>query len=213
MSSEHYFDATPAGDAVYRTITARIAGVERTLTTANKVFSPAHLDEGTRILLEEVPEPPTHGNLLDLGAGWGPISLELALLSPEATVWAVDVNDRALDLVRKNAADLGITNIRAVHPDEVPADIRFEAIWSNPPIRVGKDVLHGMLEHWLPRLVEQGEAWLVVQKNLGGDSLQRWITETLGSEFTVSRHTTAKGFRVILVDHSAADDEDLPDFV
>lgn len=203
MSSEHYFDATPDGDARYQTITAWIAGAERQVTTANKIFSPAHIDGGTRILLDAVPEPPKTGNILDLGAGWGPIALEAALLSPEATVWAVDVNERALDLVRRNAAALGLTNVRAALPDDVPADIRFDAIWSNPPIRVGKEILHGMLEHWIPRLVPGGEAWLVVQKNLGSDSLQRWLDDTLGDDFEVARISTNKGFRVLLAERVA----------
>ncbi|UCR89967.1 class I SAM-dependent methyltransferase [Mycetocola spongiae] len=203
MSTEHYFDALPGGDASYRQITAWIAGAEREVTTANKVFSPGHIDGGTRILLDAVPEPPTHGNILDLGAGWGPIALELAILSPEATIWAVDVNERALDLVRRNAQALGLENIRAVTPEQVPAEITFAAIWSNPPIRVGKEVLHNMLEHWLPRLEVQGEAWLVVAKDLGADSLQRWIAETLGADFEVSRVSTSKGFRVLLADRVA----------
>ncbi|GAA1801586.1 class I SAM-dependent methyltransferase [Agromyces neolithicus] len=195
MASDHYFTAQPAGEAAFRTITVALAGRKLTVTTAGGVFSPEHLDTGTRVLLEVVPAPPASGDLLDLGCGWGPIAISLALQSPDATVWAVDVNERALDLVRRNIARLGLTNVRAVLPDEVPDEVRFATIWSNPPIRVGKAELHALLEKWLPRLGDDATAWLVVAKQLGADSLQRWITDELDLE--VERAETSKGFRVL----------------
>src|SRR5664279_3810921 len=100
---EHYFSATPGGEIVYRTISVELAGQRLDLTTSNGIFSPERVDAGTQVLLGNVPAPPPGGNLLDLGCGWGPIALTLALESPRATVWAVDVNERALDLVRANA--------------------------------------------------------------------------------------------------------------
>lgn len=195
MASDHYFTARPAGETAFRTITVRLAGRELTLTTAGGVFSPEHLDTGTRVLLEHVPVPPPSGDLLDLGCGWGPIAISLALQAPDATVWAVDVNERALDLVRRNAARVGLPNVKAVLPGDVPDDVRFSTIWSNPPIRVGKGELHALLGRWLTRLADDASAWLVVAKQLGGDSLQRWIAEEL--EFDVDRAATSKGFRVL----------------
>ncbi len=203
MAGDHYFSAAPGSDFTPKKISVQLAGEARDITTAGGVFSPDHIDQGTQVLLNYAPEPPASGNLLDLGCGWGPISLTLALESPESTVWAVDVNDRALELVRRNAADLGITNIRAVHPDEVPDDIRFDTIWSNPPIRVGKSVLHEMLLTWLPRMKEQTDAYLVVQRNLGSDSLHRWMDAELPTDFEVARHAISKGFRVLRVTRSA----------
>ncbi|WP_395639607.1 class I SAM-dependent methyltransferase [Pseudolysinimonas sp.] len=194
---EHYFSDTPGGEFKPRTISVRLAGRELELTTANGVFSPERLDVGTSVLLSNVPAPPPGGNLLDLGCGWGPIAISLALESPRATVWAVDVNERSLDLVRRNAADLGLTNINAVRPEDVPADAVFTSIWSNPPIRVGKNELHAMLLHWLPRLEPGSDAWLVVQRNLGSDSLQRWLQAELPREFAVLRAATNKGYRVL----------------
>ena len=120
--------------------------------------------------------------------------------SPDATVWAVDVNERVLDLVRENARSVGLENVNAVTPDDVPDDLRFATIWSNPPIRVGKAELHSMLEHWLPRLTPGTDAWLVVQRNLGSDSLHRWLAEEFpgaGGAFEVSRYATDKGFRIL----------------
>ena len=149
---EHYFSETPGGDLVPRRIRVRLAGRDLEVTTASGIFSPDRVDVGTSVLLSNVPAPPPGGNLLDLGCGWGPIALSLALESPRATVWAVDINERSLELVRRNAAELGLTNVNACRPDEVPADALFTSIWSNPPIRVGKNELHAMLLHWLPRL-------------------------------------------------------------
>jgi 16S rRNA (guanine1207-N2)-methyltransferase len=123
----------------------------------------------------------------------------MALRSPAATVWAVDVNDRALTLTARNAARLGLDRVRAVRPDGVPDGVRFGAIWSNPPIRVGKPELHGMLARWLPRLAVGGEAWLVVQRNLGADTLHAWLRERFEGELAVDRAGSAKGYRVLRV--------------
>ena len=199
MPQEHYFSSKPADDGALRTVKVSLAGRELEVLTAGGVFSPGHVDLGTRVLLDEVPGPPATGHVLDLGAGWGPVALTLGLEAPDATVWAVDVNERALDLVRRNAARVGLSNVNAALPDDVPDDVRFAAIWSNPPIRIGKAELHELLRRWLPRLEAGATAWLVVQKNLGADSLQRWLAEDLGDGWRVERTATAKGFRVLAV--------------
>lgn len=199
MGSDHYFSASPASPENLRRIRVTLAGRDVEVTTAGGVFSPDHVDSGTEVLLSNTPPPPPGGNLLDLGAGWGPIALSLALDAPHATVWAVDVNERALDLVRRNAEALGLDNVNAVLPDDVPDDIAFRSIRSNPPIRVGKNELHGLLERWIPRLDDRADAWLVVQRNLGSDSLQRWLAATFDRGFSVHRAATGRGFRVIKV--------------
>ncbi|MFZ5871101.1 MAG: class I SAM-dependent methyltransferase [Actinomycetota bacterium] len=198
MGGDHYFSAEPAVADERRTLRVRIAGREVDVETARGVFSPDRLDLGTSVLLREVPDPPDGGHLLDLGCGWGPVTLTMATLAPSATVWAVDVNTRALDLVRRNAAALGLPNVTAATPDDVPDDVTFAAMWSNPPIRVGKAELHAMLLRWLPRLEPGADAYLVVQRNLGSDSLHRWLTAQL-PEATTTRHGSAKGFRVLRV--------------
>jgi 16S rRNA G1207 methylase RsmC len=198
-AGDHYFSSAPDSDPRLRPFTVELGGRSLELTTANGVFSPERVDAGTRVLLSNTPPPPPGGHLLDLGSGWGPIALSLALASPHATVWAVDVNERALDLVRRNAEAIGLGNVNAVLPDDVPADIEFTTIWSNPPIRVGKSELHHMLERWLPRLDRDSGAWLVVQRNLGSDSLHRWLQTTLGGEFSTTRTATSKGYRVLHV--------------
>lgn len=204
MGSDHYFSASPASEANLRRIRVTLNGEDVEVTTAAGVFSPDHIDSGTAVLLANSPPPPPGGNLLDLGCGWGPIALSVARDSPHATVWAVDVNERALDLVRRNAAALKLDNINAVRPDDVPDDVTFRGIRSNPPIRVGKHELHGLLERWIPRLDERSDAWLVVQRNLGSDSLQRWLAATFTPGYSVHRAATGRGFRVLKVRRHAS---------
>lgn len=199
MAAEHYFSEIPESELKFREIKVVLAGQSYRLTTSNGIFSPERIDAGTRVLLGNTPPAPPGGNLLDLGCGWGPIALSLALQSPHATVWAVDVNSRALDLVRRNAEAIGATNINAVTPEDVPTDLSFTSIRSNPPIRVGKNELHAMLRFWLPRLDPESDAWLVVQRNLGSDSLHRWLEGWLPADFAVSRAATNKGYRVLRV--------------
>ena len=194
---DHYFPAAPASADERRRTTVRLAGRVVEVEVAPGIFSPGGLDKGTAVLLDEVPEPPATGTFLDLGCGWGPIAIHLALHSPEATVWALDVNERALDLTRRTAAALGLDGVRATTADGIPDDVRFDLIWSNPPIRVGKAVLHELLRTWLPRLAPTGVANLVVQRNLGSDSLQKWIRTELAMPCT--RLTSSKGFRVLEV--------------
>ena len=199
MGSEHYFSAQPSTPEKRKTITVVLAGAERTVQTAGGIFSPDGVDKGTAVLLSGVPAPAPAGHLLDIGCGWGPIALSMALASPGATVHAVDVNDRSIGLTRDNAARLGLGNVVAGTPDSVPADVEFDTIWSNPPIRIGKEALHELLLQWLPRLSPGGQAWLVVQKNLGSDSLQKWLGENLPAGFRVSRESTSKAFRILKV--------------
>lgn len=198
--ADHYFTDTPSGADERRTLEVRLAGRDVEVVTATGVFSGGHVDLGTRVLLREVPAPPAEGDLLDLGCGWGPLALAMALQSPAATVWAVDVNERALALTRENAERLGCANVRAVTPERVPDDVRFAALWSNPPIRIGKQALHDLLGSWLPRLTPDGEAHLVVQRNLGADSLTAWLGEAMPT-MESRKVASAKGFRVIRTTH------------
>ena len=167
------------------------------LETDSGTFSPGRLDPGTRVLLDTVPAPPPSGELLDLGCGYGPVALAMAARSPGATVWAVDTNGRALELCRKNAARAGLRNVRCVSPAEAEQarpDTTYSVIWSNPPIRIGKAALHELLTRWLGRLNPGGTAYLVVHRNLGADSLHRWLT---GEGWAVERVTSRAGYRVL----------------
>ena len=199
MSEDHYFSQEPSSPLKPKTIQIPVAGELVDVTTASGTFSPTQLDFGTEVLIEQMDLAPDSGDLLDLGCGWGPIALNLAKLRPNTKVWAVDVNTRSVELTQANAKSLGISNITALLPEQVPTDLRFSGIWSNPPIRIGKKELHELLLLWLPRLETGGEAYLVVQKNLGSDSLQKWLTEELASGFEVSRYTSIKTYRVLKI--------------
>ena len=196
--TDHYFTAEPATPEERRTIEVTLEGRRFTLSTARGVYSPDRLDPGTSVLLTGAPDPSRTGDLLDLGCGWGPIAITLALRAPAARVWGVDVNRRSLALARTNAAAAGVDNATFCEPDEVPADLRFATIWSNPPIHVGKAALHALLERWLPRLADDGVAHLVVQKHLGSDSLQKWVNAQDWG-LTCTRLSSAKAFRILEV--------------
>jgi 16S rRNA (guanine1207-N2)-methyltransferase len=193
--SEHYFSADPSSEERRQPVTLTVWGQEMRLQTASGVFSAGRLDIGTSVLFRES-DPLSHGGrFLDLGCGYGVIACALATRVPGAEVWAVDVNDRALALCSDNAAALGVgERVMVARPDDVPIDLDFDEIWSNPPIRVGKQALHDLLLRWLPRLTPTGRALMVVGKNLGADSLQRWLV-TQG--YACERLASAKGFRVL----------------
>ena len=191
---EHYFAARPGAASRRRTVDLVLPDLHLRLETDSGVFSPDRVDAGTRVLLETVPAPPQTGDLLDLGCGYGPIALTLASRSPQASVWGVDVNRRALELADLNATTAGLDNVRFELEDRLDPRLRFAAIWSNPPIRIGKPALHELLRTWLSRLSPGARAHLVVHKNLGADSLQRWLGE---QGFPTERLASAKGFRVL----------------
>ena len=197
--AEQYFAAEPQSKDVRKTLHVTLRGNEADVEVSNGVFSGNRVDLGTSVLLRQAPEPPEEGTFLDLGCGWGPIALALGFASPKADIWAVDVNERALELTRRNAELNAMCNIHAATADGIPAETTFDLIWSNPPIRVGKEVLHTLLMTWLPRLNAGGAAYLVVQKNLGSDSLIPWLATQLGDGYEVSKYACSKGFRVIEV--------------
>ena len=199
MSSDHYFSQEPKSNYQPKQIELDVAGEVFKVSTASGTFSPLRLDVGTSVLIDNLELAPKEGNVLDLGCGWGPISLNLAKNSPKAKVWAVDVNNRSLELTAQNAKTVGLTNVQTATPETVPKEIMFSGIWSNPPIRIGKKELHELLLSWLPRLEKNASAYLVVQKNLGSDSLQKWLTETLVDGYEVSRLTSVKTYRIIKV--------------
>jgi 16S rRNA (guanine1207-N2)-methyltransferase len=198
--SEHYFSPRP--EAPHRPGLVRVVlpDVYLELATDAAVFSPGRLDPGTRLLLDSSPAPPASGDLLDLGCGYGPIACVLAKRSPGATVWAVDVNERALDLCAQNAAAAGLANVRCVLAGDPSVPPRLAGIWSNPPVRIGKAALHELLAGWLGRLASGGQASLVAGRNLGADSLHRWLAE---QGWAVTRRAARSGYRLLQVEFSA----------
>jgi 16S rRNA (guanine1207-N2)-methyltransferase len=199
VSPQHYFEARP--EAAHRPGLVRVVlpDVYLELETDSGVFSPGRLDPGTRLLLERAPAPPPDGDLLDLGCGYGPIACVLASRSPGAVVWALDVNERALDLCARNAATAGLRNVRCVKPDDPDIPEQLAGIWSNPPVRIGKAPLHDLLSTWLRRLAPGADASLVMGRNLGADSLHAWLEQ---EGWPVTRLAARSGYRLLSVSSS-----------
>ena len=193
-SQSHYFDEEPMSLSETSTVDLTLPDLTATLVTDRGVFSSSRIDPGTKYLLQNAPTPDgTVETALDLGCGYGPIARTLVHRFPKAEIWATDVNSRARLLTEKNVGGLGV-NVE--HPDNIDDSIRFDLIWSNPPIRIGKTKLYEMLEIWLQRLSDDGEAILVVQKHLGADSLAKWLTTV---PFRVDRLSSKSGYRLLKV--------------
>jgi 16S rRNA (guanine1207-N2)-methyltransferase len=194
--SEQYFAQEPSAPHRRGSVHVLLPDLHLELDTDSGVFSPRRLDPGTRLLLDVAPPPPSSGNLLDLGSGYGPLALVLAARAPGARVWAVDVNTRALALTGANAARAGLANVTCAQPDDPRIPAAVDLIWSNPPVRIGKIALHGLLASWLGRLAQGADAFLVVQRNLGSDSLHQWLAD---SGWSVERAAARSGYRVLKV--------------
>ena len=194
-SSDHYFTPDPTSPSTPTTHQVQVRKLQLTLAGDRGVFNHGELDWGTRVLIENA-QVPTGGVLLDLGCGGGAIAVALAKLRPDAQVWAVDINERAIEVARRTVKLNELSNVRVVTVGDVPAELQFDAIWSNPPIRIGKDELHRLLREWLARLTPQGCADLVVHKNLGSDSLAKWLA---AEGYVVQRHTSKQGYRILHV--------------
>ena len=192
----HYFDREPATPSRPRQVPLRLPDISLSLASDAGVFGYGRVDSGTLFLLRRAPRPPADGDLLDLGTGYGPIAVTLGLQAPDARVWGVDVNQRALELTARNAAAAGAANVIAAAPEDVPAGLRFAAIYSNPPVRIGLELLHPLLTGWLDRLDDGAAAHLVVHRHLGSDSLARWLG---GEGFPVERIASHDGFRILRV--------------
>jgi 16S rRNA G1207 methylase RsmC len=191
MSDEQYFTNHPrtqstAGTSKQKTAKLQVDSETLQVVLDSGVFARKGIDAGTMVLIDAAARPPMRGNFLDLGCGSGAIALTLATRAPKATVYAVDVNERAIALTASNAK----------LPTSVSSDLRFDLIWSNPPIRIGKTELHALLQLWLSKLTDTGEAWLVVNRNLGSDSLAVWLTSI---NYQVDRLVSKQGFRVLRV--------------
>lgn len=196
---EHYFSEEPGVKHKKRTITVRLGERECVVHTDAGVFSPDRLDKGTAVLLRHLPTPPNEGKLLDLGCGWGAISLDAALQSPHLDIHAIDINTRALNLTAENARTLKLTNVHPTTPESIDASVRFHEIRSNPPIRIGKTALHALLRTWIPRLLPGGTAFFVVAKQLGAKSLEAWLQRSLPSEYETNLFARENGYHIIRV--------------
>ncbi|ACV08706.1 class I SAM-dependent methyltransferase [Jonesia denitrificans] len=209
QGTNQYFDVSPTSKDDTRVIPVRLDGRDVEVMTSAGVFSPGHIDTGTSVLLRTVGAPPS-GTVVDVGCGWGPIALTMAMRNPDAQVWAVDVNERSVALTARNAQRLDLHCINAVLASDIPEDFVVDELWSNPPIRIGKEALHALITQWLVRLRPGGRAVWVVQRHLGADSLMRWMNAQFAGEdrvtpgrYVTTKRASAKGFRVLETVHVA----------
>mgnify|MGYP000846410850 FL=1 len=201
VDDQYFTDSSPARGDETRLLEVSARGFTLSMRVSSRVFSASKLDTGTRQLLEVAPDLPPRGALLDLGCGWGPLATVMSLEAPRCEVWAVDVNSRAVDLTARNAAANGASGVRALKACEALAEsVRsatfFDVIWSNPPVRIGKEAMHEMLSQWLGRLAPEGVAYLVVQRHLGADSLIAWLND---QGLAARKYASKKGYRIIEV--------------
>jgi 16S rRNA G1207 methylase RsmC len=203
-SHTHYFSPTAGQLGPTEELLVNLADRDCRLITAPGVFAAKRLDLGTSVLLRTLKRQapnsglPNSGTLVDLGCGWGALALTMALLAPAAEVWAIDINPQAREITRQNADLLGLSNVQVAGPQIITelSQTGVDRLWSNPPIRIGKPALHSLLSQWLATLLPNGWAALVVQRNLGADSLANWLAS---QNFPPTRLASAKGYRVFQV--------------
>jgi 16S rRNA (guanine1207-N2)-methyltransferase len=201
IAAVHYWDRSPAPPRL-RLVPLDLPTGRVWLETDAGVFARLAIDPGTAILLDVAPPPPPQGDLLDLGCGYGPIAIHLATAAPDAVVWAVDVNPRALARATANAERLGLGNVRIAAPEQVPDDVQFAAIYSNPPVRIGRDRMRELVSRWIGRLQPNGAAYLVIQRHLGSDSFAAWLA---GNGWEVERLASKRGYRVLQLRRAEAE--------
>ena len=158
----------------------------------NGIFSKKGLDFGTRTLLENIDIKKIKGNVLDFGCGYGPIGIYINKIT-KANVDMIDINKRALALAKRNAK-LNDVNVN-VFESNIYENIseKYHFIITNPPIRVGKKLLYEILFDAENHLKENGELWLVMNKNQGAKTLAKDLEQT----YDVTIVTKNKGFYII----------------
>ena len=183
---EHYYTSDPASEHLYHRVTFDLKGQTLSFTTDSGVFSRDGVDFGTQLMIESL--PPLSGTVLELGCGWGALSIPLALLNPTAAFTCVDVNRRALDLCVKNAADLGVkADIFEADGFASVEGTDYDAIITNPPIRAGKSVYYPWFEESWKRLKPGGLFACVAQKKQGAPSIKNELTRIFGNCEVIAR--------------------------
>lgn len=193
--SEHYFTAQPSAARRTEEVVETLRGREYVFLTDAGVFSRGRVDKGTRLLIEHLPLP-AGGDVLDIGCGYGPIGLVVAAESPDANVLMVDVNERAVELARRNLQRNGVANAQVVVGNgfDVVGDRHFSLIASNPPIRAGKRVIYPWVEAAHERLLPGGKLLMVARTSQGAKSLARKIEEVFGN---VGEPGKGSGYRIL----------------
>lgn len=188
----HYFENDENLKSKEQQILVNVCNIPFQFMTDYGVFSKKGLDFGTRTLLETIDTSKIQGKVLDFGCGYGPIGIYIAKTT-NSDVHMIDINRRVLELARKNVS-LNHVNVN-VYESNIYENIneKFDFIISNPPIRVGKDILYKILFQAKEHLNENGELWIVINKDQGAKS----VAKDLENEYLVNIVNKKKGFYII----------------
>ncbi|WP_459503686.1 class I SAM-dependent methyltransferase [Bacillus sp. C1] len=193
--ADHYFSNDPSSKSDRKRWEYTLRGSQFVFLSDHGVFSKNEVDFGSRLLIEAFQMPDIKGDVLDVGCGYGPIGLSLAKEFKDRAVHMVDVNERALELAKENAANNKVENVR-IYQSSVYENVngKYAAILSNPPIRAGKHIVHEILENAAHHLVSDGELWIVIQKKQGAPSALKKLEETFSEVEVVEKK---KGYYII----------------
>lgn len=198
--TDHYYSKNPQSKKTPVELTCELKGNEFHLLASAGVFSKSNIDFGTRTLIDAFKMPDTSGDVLDLGCGYGAIGLAVAKAHPDRFVMMADVNERAVELAKENAARNNVVNVDVYESDgfkQVPSE-KFAAILTNPPIRAGKQVIYKWFEESAHYLAKDGELWIVVQKKQGAPSMKTFLSGVFREVVTV---THEKGYHIFRAKH------------
>lgn len=192
--SNHYYSKAPEAKHNRQIVETLLRGRQLKFTTDAGVFSKAGVDYGSKVLIDAM-ELREDDRVLDVGCGYGPIGLSAALLTPRGQVTMIDINERAIELAKENAALNDIRNVKIMQSDlyEAVTEREFDVILTNPPIRAGKTVVHRVFEEGHAYLKKGGSMWVVIQKKQGAPSAYDKL-EQLYEE--VAEVTKDKGYRI-----------------
>lgn len=196
--TEHYYSHKPDVVSNPKFWDFTLKGRTFRFKSDNGVFSKKEVDFGSRLLVESFNLSETvEGNILDVGCGYGPIGISIAAAYPDRTIEMIDINSRAVELSKENAASNGIANVKIYESDRFDkvASNQFAAILTNPPIRAGKSVVHEILEESYRSLVAGGELWVVIQKKQGAPSAMDKMEQLFGN---VEVPVKKKGYYILL---------------
>ena len=199
--SDHYYSKKPTVQSEREQMNIFVRGTKLNLLTDRGVFSKKELDFGSRLLIETFEYPDVLGPLLDVGCGYGPVGLTLALGDASREVHMVDVNERALELSKENAKRNQVTNVSIYESFALDAvDCQFASVITNPPIRAGKQTIFKIYEQAFNQLMSGGTLWVVIQKKQGAPSTQKKMQELFGNVETVAKERGYSIFRSQKID-------------
>lgn len=191
---EHYFTNNPTSKSEERMLTYKIADKTIKFISDNGVFSKEHVDIATNFMLNVLIKEEIKGKVLDLGCGYGTIGITLSKFF-DINVTMLDINERALNLTRRNCELNQIKNVTIIESDgmEKITD-KYNVIITNPPIRAGKVVIYKMYEDAYTHLEEGGSFYLVINKKHGAPSTKEYLTQIFGNCEMLDRKS---GFHVM----------------